>query len=185
MQCTPSSTLFSGFLQVLARPCYLLAPHRLSRCMSNGTLVRATLVLSCLCVWSCLWRGLEAFCPPSHYSWLEVGLGELVVDVVGVCCKLKSWCDIVVILDILVSLIQRRARPLRVLKKRPPKNWSHLAGELKQTRHILHALPWDRVVDEWWPHAPLPPHRSPGQGNVPLRSTPLLRTLPPWVHLIT
>jgi hypothetical protein len=129
MQCTPSSALFSGLLQVLARPCYLLAPCRLSRRMSNGTLVRATLVLSCLCVWSWLWRGLEALCLPSHYSWLEVGLGELAIDVVGVCCKLKSWCDIVVILCILVSLIQRRVRPLRILKKKtteklvPPCRW--------------------------------------------------------------
>jgi hypothetical protein len=36
--------------------------------------------------------------PASHYSYLEAGLGVHVVDVDGVCCKLKGWCNVVAIL---------------------------------------------------------------------------------------
>jgi hypothetical protein len=64
-----------------ARPCHLLALHRISRCMSSGALVRATSVsVVVLCVALVVTRSRGFARHPRG-----VGLGLLAVDVDGVC----------------------------------------------------------------------------------------------------
>jgi hypothetical protein len=79
----------------LARPCHLLSLRRLSWRMSSGALIQVSSVpIVRMCVVLVVMRSSDSV-PASHHSWLEAGLGVRVVDVEGVCCKPKGWCDVV------------------------------------------------------------------------------------------